>query len=118
MSNVNTGARAPPPLEQSARGVGRDYLGGSEVRAIEPMSLPHGNPAAHSHIKGIVDNAIHNSLGDRAVPLRVKTDSPVPVFRLVWQFPHTDVQHMLKPTAGSITQGTSYGMVSDSVIIG
>lgn len=43
------------------------------------MPLPHRDLASHSHIKGVMDDAVHNGLGDRAVALRVRIDPPVPV---------------------------------------
>ena len=47
------------------------------------MPLPHRDPAADSHIKGVVDDAVHNGLGDRAVTLGVRVDSFVPALGFV-----------------------------------
>ena len=47
------------------------------------MVLTHRDPAAHSHIKSIVDNTVHNSLGDRAVALGVRIYPSVPALGFV-----------------------------------
>lgn len=47
------------------------------------MPFSHRDPAADSHVKGIVDNAVHNSLRDGAIALGVRIDPPVPALGFV-----------------------------------
>ena len=51
----------------------------SEV--VRPCRFRNRDPAADSHIKCIVDDAVHNGFG--AIALKIRIDSPVPALRFV-----------------------------------
>ena len=63
------------------------------------MPFWHRDSAADSHVKGIVDNAVHNGFRDGAIALGVRIDPSVPALGFVLSTKYHRPARLL-PTAG------------------
>lgn len=53
------------------------------LHSLQTFALPHGNTAIYHNVIRIVDNAVHNCLGDGTIRFRIGINTRIPAIRFV-----------------------------------